>query len=60
MALAERDVSPSRTAQLTGAQERLLARWTERIAAARTTPPTWIRDADRRIPIVSISGTNGK
>ena len=28
--------------------------------AARTTPPTWIRDADRRVPIVSISGTNGK
>ena len=60
LALAERDVSPSRTAQLTGAQERLLARWTERIEAARTTPPEWLRDADRRIPIVSISGTNGK
>ena len=61
LALAERDVSPSRTARLTGAQERLLARWTERIAAARaTTPPEWLRDADRRIPIVSISGTNGK
>ena len=24
------------------------------------TPPAWIRDADRRIPTVSISGTNGK
>src|SRR6478735_6334184 len=60
LALAERDVSPSRTAQLTGAQERLLARWTERIEAARTTPPEWLRDADRRIPIVSVSGTNGK
>src|SRR6476661_1405870 len=59
-ALAERDVSPSRTARLTGAQERLLARWTERIEAARTTPPEWLRDADRRIPIVSVSGTNGK
>ena len=60
LALAERDVSPSRTARLTGAQERLLARWTERIDAARTTPPEWLRDADRRVPIVSISGTNGK
>ena len=60
IALAERDVSPSRTAQLTGAQERTLARWTERIEAARATPPEWIRDADRRVPIVSISGTNGK
>src|SRR6478736_1780640 len=60
LALAERDVSSSRTARLTGGQERLVARWTERIAAARTTPPTWVRDADRRIPVVSISGTNGK
>jgi cyanophycin synthetase len=32
----------------------------ERIETARTTPPTWIRDEARRIPIVSISGTNGK
>ena len=61
LALADRDVSPSRTAQLTGAQERLLARWTERIAAARTSrrrrgsaTPTGA------CPIVSISGTNGK
>ena len=60
LALAERNVSPSRTARLTGAQERLVARWSERIAEARTSPPAWIRDADRRIPIVSISGTNGK
>ncbi len=60
LALAARDVSPSRTARLTGAQERLVRRWTERIAGARTTPPEWVRDADRRIPIVSISGTNGK
>lgn len=60
LALAERDVSPARHAQLTGAQERSLARWTERIETARTTPPEWIRDADRRTPIVSISGTNGK
>ena len=60
LALAERDVSPSRTAHLTGTQDRLLARWTERIAGARVTPPEWIRDADRRVPVVSISGTNGK
>lgn len=60
LALADRDVSPSRTARLTGAQERLVARWSERIAEAGTSPPTWIRDVDRRIPIVSISGTNGK
>jgi cyanophycin synthetase len=60
LAIAERNVSSSKTARLTGSQERLVERWTERIAAARTSPPTWIRDADRRIPIVSISGTNGK
>lgn len=60
IALAERNVSPSRTARLTGAQERMVARWTDRMNEARTSPPTWIRDAERRIPIVSISGTNGK
>ena len=60
LALAERDVSPSRTARLTGHQERVVARWSARIEEARTTPPSWIRDADRQVPIVSISGTNGK
>ncbi len=60
LALAARDVSPSKTARLTGAQERLVTRWTERIVAARTTPPEWVRDAERRVPVVSISGTNGK
>ncbi len=60
LALAERDVSPSRTARLTGAQERLLERWVERIANARSSPPSWIRDKDRRTPAISISGTNGK
>jgi cyanophycin synthetase len=59
-ALAERNVSPARRARLTGGQTKLLERWQERLAAARSTPPAWIRDADRRIPIVSISGTNGK
>ncbi|HSL33202.1 MAG TPA: Mur ligase family protein [Candidatus Limnocylindrales bacterium] len=60
LALAERDVSPVRRARLTGTQERLLGRWRARIVEARTTPPSWIRDADRRIPVVSITGTNGK
>lgn len=60
LALAERNVSASRKARLTGAQTRLLERWTARIAEAGATPPAWIRDADRRLPIVSISGTNGK
>jgi cyanophycin synthetase len=60
LALTERDVSSGRRTHLTGSQERLVARWTARIAEARTTPPAWIRDVDRRIPIVSITGTNGK
>ena len=59
-ALVGRDVSPSRTARLTGSQERLLTRWSERIREARASPPSWIRDADRRVPVASISGTNGK
>ncbi len=58
--LATRGVSPARRAQLTGAQDRLLERVRSRISTARTSPPSWIRDVDRRVPIVSISGTNGK
>lgn len=60
LTLASRDVSPSRRARLTGGQERSLARWNARIAEAAGQPPTWIRDADRRVPAISISGTNGK
>lgn len=59
-ALTERAATPARRARLTGAQERLLASWSERIGKASVTPPPWIRDADRRIPVISISGTNGK
>ena len=60
IALTERNASPARSARLTGTQARLLERWESRIDDASTTPPPWIRDTDRRIPIVSISGTNGK
>jgi cyanophycin synthetase len=60
LALTERDVSSVRRTHLTGSQERLVARWTARIVESRTTPPAWVRDADRRIPVVSITGTNGK
>ena len=59
-ALAERDVSPVRRARLTGRQDRTLVRWKARIDEARTTPPAWIRDADRKVPVISITGTNGK
>jgi cyanophycin synthetase len=60
LALTDRAVSPVRRARLTGSQERFLARWSARIADARATPPAWVRDADRRFPVVSITGTNGK
>jgi cyanophycin synthetase len=58
--LAERNVSAERNARLTPAQSRALDGWRRRIAESRTSPPTLIRDADRRVPIVSITGTNGK
>jgi len=58
--LTAREVSAGRRATLTGAQARLLERARARIAGAGSSPASWIRDADRRVPIVSISGTNGK
>ena len=58
--LASRSVSPGRRVRLTNTQGRLLAGWTARIAVARTTPPAWIRDAERTIPVISVTGTNGK
>ncbi|MBI2763407.1 MAG: hypothetical protein HYX54_06630 [Chloroflexi bacterium] len=60
VALTDRAATPARRAHLTGAQERLLSQWMNVIARSSASPPTWIRDADRRIPIISISGTNGK
>ena len=57
LALAERDVSPSRTAppdRRPGAPPRPLDRADRRRPDAPR--PSWIRDADRRIPIVSITG----
>jgi len=58
--LASRSVHPGRRVRLTGTQQRVVDRWTDRIRGARTTPPSWVRDADRRMPVVSITGTNGK
>ena len=58
--LAAKGVSPTRRVQLTGGQARLLERSLERIRGADATPPAWIRDAERRMPAISISGTNGK
>ena len=39
---------------------RSLARALRAIDSAGATPPGWIRDPERRVPTVSISGTNGK
>src|SRR5512143_465426 len=58
--LAERDVSSRASARLPYAKRRMLERVSARVRAAGGEPPGWIRDADRRIPVVSISGTNGK
>ncbi len=58
--LAARSVSAARRVRLTGTQSRWVAGWEARVAVAKATPPTWIRDADRTMPVVSITGTNGK
>jgi cyanophycin synthetase len=57
--LADRGLSPDVDLAQPG-RRRLVGRLRERIAAAGTTPPQLIRDAERRMPVISISGTNGK
>ena len=58
--LARRGLDPSRSGRRTPAAARLIARWRRRIRRAEGPGPAWIRDADRTIPVISISGTNGK
>jgi cyanophycin synthetase len=58
--LASRSVAAGRRVRLTGTQQRVLADWEACIDAAATTPPAWVRDEDRRMPAISITGTNGK
>ncbi len=58
--LAGRSVSPGRRVRLTMTQARLVEHWSVRIAAAQTTPPRWIRAAVLRVPVASVTGTNGK
>jgi cyanophycin synthetase len=60
VALVEREVPWPVRAALTVGQRRHVTRWRERIGEAGTTPPSLIGDSDRRMPVVSISGTNGK
>jgi cyanophycin synthetase len=59
-ALAEHDVPPARGLGLRRERARLRERAFARVADATGSPPGLIRDADRRLPIISISGTNGK
>ena len=59
--MVELDLDPRRTRPAGGrGGSRSLARALVRIREADTDPPEWIRDAERRVPAVSISGTNGK
>ena len=52
----DRDLPPTTSVRRSRTVTRALAR----IRAAGATPPAWVRDADRHVPIISISGTNGK
>lgn len=59
--LAEHAADPARTRLGgRGQRSRALERAVETVRAAATDPPSWITDDERRIPAVSISGTNGK
>jgi cyanophycin synthetase len=65
--LTERGLDPARArghgGSGSGSGSRTLARAiasVEQAGRAPATPPAWIRDHDRRVPVVSISGTNGK
>jgi cyanophycin synthetase len=58
--LIERDVRPGPAEHLTPRQRRLVGNLGARIDDATGAAPGWIRDGDRHLPIVSITGTNGK
>jgi cyanophycin synthetase len=60
LALAERDVTPRVRADHAPRRARFVRDVAARVAAAEGPGPSWIRDADRRLPVVSITGTNGK
>jgi cyanophycin synthetase len=60
LALVGREVPPVAATKLTRRQRGIVEAVTARAAAAAGPGPSWIRDADRRYPVVSITGTNGK
>jgi cyanophycin synthetase len=59
-ALAEREVPPAHGLGLGRGRAHLRDRVLARVAGVEGSPPGLIRDVDRRLPIISISGTNGK
>jgi cyanophycin synthetase len=59
-ALAEREVPPARGIGLGRGRARLRDRVIARVGEAAGAAPGYVRDPDRRLPIISISGTNGK
>jgi cyanophycin synthetase len=60
ISLVGRSVPAGADARLTDRQARRVRQWSDRIADAGGRPPAWIRDPERRMPVISISGTNGK
>ncbi len=60
VSLAGRGVPVAADGRLTDRQARRIRDWSRRVTAAEGRPPAWIRDSERRIPVISISGTNGK
>ena len=60
LAIVERDIPPVATDRLSPRHQRFLRRLGDRIDDATGVGPSWIRDADRHMPAVSITGTNGK
>ena len=60
LALVDRDVPPAASANLTPRQGRFVEGLIARVAAAEGPRPSWIRDRERRYPVISITGTNGK
>lgn len=59
-ALAGRDVAPGPRSRRSSRQSRYVANFEARIRDAEGVGPSWLRDADRRVPVISITGTNGK
>jgi cyanophycin synthetase len=60
LVLVEREVPAVGAVAPGRGRQRLVARVAARVAEAHGAGPSYIRDRDRRLPIVSISGTNGK